>query len=527
MHIAVIGAGPYGLAFARQAIHDGFDVTVFEIQDQVGGVWNSAYSFAQLQNTYQSYYFAEFPHIRRPPAHPTKLQLQPYFAAYAERYGVMKRIRFGHTVLSIEERGDGERGWGLVVRDDRTGHVSRETFGYVVNAQGSFSSCPNVPYVEGRDSFQGKVLHSSEVKDETILSTGNVVLLGFGRSGLDFSVRSVKNRKAGDHGETHLVARTPRWLIPQYILGIHADYLLYNRMSTAMMSAWFHLGFEKLIHGEDKPKSDECDPVGNTSFVARAFWGFIQFAVRVSCGLWNGNPLLPKHHILDDFRVQIAMEPAGFYSLARKNKIKTHIGVSIAKLQDRQVFLTDGTVIENVDTVILATGFDFKQKVLLPKNKEYLLEKDGIYLYRHLVHPDLKDMAFMGKNHSLLSIPIAELTAHWITANLREELQLPSREAQLESIQALRKWKRAHLIESPVGRAIDVNTRFQQYLDELCVDLGITPFRKIKRVGGWWNPFGLLFEAFGACGPKDYEFSMVRRELVAVAKSRKKFLKEQ
>ena len=37
--IAVIGAGPSGLVAAKHALEAGFDVTVFEASDDLGGQW--------------------------------------------------------------------------------------------------------------------------------------------------------------------------------------------------------------------------------------------------------------------------------------------------------------------------------------------------------------------------------------------------------------------------------------------------------------------------------------------------------
>lgn len=38
-HIGIIGAGPSGLCCAKNSLDFGFDVTVYEQNDQVGGLW--------------------------------------------------------------------------------------------------------------------------------------------------------------------------------------------------------------------------------------------------------------------------------------------------------------------------------------------------------------------------------------------------------------------------------------------------------------------------------------------------------
>lgn len=41
--IAIIGAGVSGLGSARVFIQKGYDVTVYEASDKIGGVWANAY----------------------------------------------------------------------------------------------------------------------------------------------------------------------------------------------------------------------------------------------------------------------------------------------------------------------------------------------------------------------------------------------------------------------------------------------------------------------------------------------------
>ncbi|KAI8614478.1 hypothetical protein BC830DRAFT_1127316 [Chytriomyces sp. MP71] len=429
----------------------------------------------------------------------------------------MSRTRFSTRAVAMEVRADAQPGWTLVIEHIQTHAITRDDFDFVVNAQGTFSSAPFVPAVTGRNSFQGVINHSSHMQSEDILTSGNVVIVGCGRSGTDFATHSAR-AKLGSKAETHLIARNLMWIVPQYILGIHADILLYNRLTTAMMPAWFHLPFEAGLHKSGKEAVASTNILDNCSFVVRKFWGFIQWAVKTSSGLTSRSAMLPSHSIMDELRGQIAMEPSGFFRFIRQNAIQVH-RTSISRLSERSVHLDDGTTLNNVDTIIFATGFDFRQHILLPPGKEHLVEHDGIYLYRHLLHPELENMAFVGKNQALLTLPIAEMSSHWISSYLRGTLILPSKRDQLESIAALRAWKRANITVSVV-RANDVGPRFQQHLDELCTDLGIMPFRKVQRLGGWWNPLGWVFEMLGAAGPKDYEFGAVRRELETVRKAR-------
>lgn len=49
--VAVIGGGVSGIAAANVWQSCGYDVTLFEASNQIGGQWNKAYPGVRLQNT--------------------------------------------------------------------------------------------------------------------------------------------------------------------------------------------------------------------------------------------------------------------------------------------------------------------------------------------------------------------------------------------------------------------------------------------------------------------------------------------
>jgi hypothetical protein len=62
-------------------------------------------------------------------------------------------------------------------------------------------------------------------------------------------------------------------------------------------------------------------------------------------------------------------------------------------------------------------------------------------------------------------------------------------------MEPVRQWKRDHIQFEP-SRLVAVNTRFQQYIDILLKDLGISPFPKLRN---------LFAEIFGRYCSADYE----------------------
>ena len=115
-------------------------------------------------------------------------------------------------------------------------------------------------------------------------------------------------------------------------------------------------------------------------------------------------------------------------------------------------------------------------------------------LYRHLIHPHVEGVAFAGYNHGFMHVPSAEIGALWTAATWRGELVLPPAAEMERAVEHIRAWKRAHIHFEP-SRSCAVNTRFQQYLDILLLDLGLSPYRKLP------NP---LAEVFGRYGAGDY-----------------------
>jgi len=79
--VAIVGAGPSGLVAAKQALDAGFDVTVFEASDDLGGQWytTAAHSGvwpAMHTNTSRAMTaFSDFDAPADYPLHPTAEQI--------------------------------------------------------------------------------------------------------------------------------------------------------------------------------------------------------------------------------------------------------------------------------------------------------------------------------------------------------------------------------------------------------------------------------------------------------------------
>jgi hypothetical protein len=288
------------------------------------------------------------------------------------------------------------------------------------------------------------------VHDLDVFDGKKVLVAGFGKSALDMATFAVERAS-----EVHHVFRTPRWMIPFRMLGIHYSHLMFCRMGTVMMPSWAQPNrFEAFIHRR-------------LTFLVRGSWGFITLAA-----------VIPEHNIIGDLRSAAAMAPEMYLKYVAEEKLlPCHAEID--------GFAEDGVLLKNGEG---SPRFPF-----MPEKYRQLLERenDGVQLYRHLIHPRIPNMAFAGFNHGFMHVPAVEVGMLWLSAWLNGDLQLPSADEMEKSIDTVRQWKREHINFEP-SRSCAVNTRFQQYIDILLQDLGLSPYRKLP------NIFAELFSQYGA-----------------------------
>jgi len=220
--VAVIGAGPSGLAALRAVSKRGLDVVGFEAHNDVGGLWNignpasTVYESAHLISSRTTTEFAEFPMPDRTPDYPGHRHLLDYFRSYAKAYGLHDRIRFNTRVTSAVPSGGG---WKVAWEGPEgagSGHFSA-----VVVATGTLHT-PFQPSFRGE--FSGEIRHSAQYKDAVELAGKRVLIVGAGNSGCDIAVDAVHHAAAVD-----ISVRRGYYFVPKYVFGRPTDTLNQGR----------------------------------------------------------------------------------------------------------------------------------------------------------------------------------------------------------------------------------------------------------------------------------------------------------
>lgn len=209
MRVAVIGAGPSGLAQLRafqSAAEKGGpkpEVVCFEKQDTWGGLWNyswrtgtdeygepvhnSMYRYLWSNGPKEGLEFADYSfeeHFGKQIAsYPPRAVLFDYIQGRVLKAGVRDQIRFSTVVRWIEFDKFANL-FKVTVQDMKADHVYSEMFHHVICASGHFSS-PNVPEYPGFDTFNGRIVHAHDFRDAREFTDKDVLVVGSSYSAED------------------------------------------------------------------------------------------------------------------------------------------------------------------------------------------------------------------------------------------------------------------------------------------------------------------------------------------------------
>lgn len=189
LKVAVIGAGPFGLAGLKNMRESGFDATAFERRSYVGGIWKHSQDgrISVVPNTIfngsrSRSAFTDFPFSEDVSDYPTCDQLYDYLQDYADAFKLRGHIRLNTSVNTIR-RVNGK--WELELESMETNKIYTEAFDKILVASGSFQT-PKYPKIEGIELFDSKhVIHSLNYTPSEEYKDKNVLLVGFHATAVD------------------------------------------------------------------------------------------------------------------------------------------------------------------------------------------------------------------------------------------------------------------------------------------------------------------------------------------------------
>lgn len=197
--VAIVGAGPAGLAVGACLRRRGIPVVQFEREALLASAWRRHYQRLHLHTHRSTSGLPHRPWPRSAPPYPSRDEVVAYLEEYARHFDLA--VRMQTPVRFIHAEGDG---WSV--------HTDRATYRvrHVVVATG-LNAVPHVPVWPGRERFGGRVLHAAEYRSGAAFRGQRVLVIGFGNSGAEIALdlhEHGAHPRVAIRGEVNLVPRT-------------------------------------------------------------------------------------------------------------------------------------------------------------------------------------------------------------------------------------------------------------------------------------------------------------------------------
>lgn len=349
--VIVIGAGMVGLNAAIKLADAGFQYTVFEAAAGIGGTWwRNTYPGAAVDTPshYYSYSFELNPDWTR--YYPSGPEYLDYMQAVAEKHDLHRNIRLSTEVLSADWDEDAQR-WTVVTRTSG-GAIERHSAKAIITALGMLNA-PNIPDIDGLESFEGQIVHTAEWDPEMDLAGKRVVILGTGCTAVQVVANIIDKVASLD-----AVVRSPHWVVPEKaVVNEVPEGERWAMRYLPFYQEWFRLKAYWLASDNLYPMP-RIDPEWAATHLSasQANDRVMQVALQHLATTFPDRPDLIEK-LTPDFRPyakRIVKDP-GFYAALNRENATLH-RASFAQVHPNGVTTTEGEFIE-ADVIILATGF--------------------------------------------------------------------------------------------------------------------------------------------------------------------------
>lgn len=345
--IAIIGAGPSGLAAAKVFKERGIPFDCLEREGDIGGLWNPetgtgvVYDTTFLVSSRKFTAFEDFPFPDDYPTYPSHGQVLAYLKDYAREFGIDQAIELN---AEVEEATRIDGGWRVTVKGESHPRFYRGLV--IANGHHHIPRRPRIP-----GNFTGETLHSRDYRSVSQLMGKRVVVLGAGNSACDIVVDATSVAESVCQS-----MRRGYYFVPKFILGKPMDGLIHF--------------FEKI----PVPHA-----IRNRLYTR---WHRIFVGKNENFGLPK-----PDYLIMDTHPTMNTVLP----QLVAHGRIA--IKPDVVAFEGNTVRFADGSEVE-ADIVIFATGYEISLPFL---DEALVFDKSGKpILFMNVFHPDYDDFFAVG-----------------------------------------------------------------------------------------------------------------------------------
>jgi cyclohexanone monooxygenase len=202
--IAIIGAGPAGIAAGRELLRKGFsNFTIFDALDAPGGTWRlHSYPGLACDVWAHSYTFSYAPNPDWSASFVGQPEIQAYLARCATEFGLDPHLRLNTRIRSARYQDAGK--WLLA-----SGSGEEFEFDAVINAMGN-QHTPLFPEVKGMDRFQGHSWHSTLWNHDVDLRGKRIAVVGSAAAAVQ-----IVPELAQIAGHLTVLQRSANWIMPR------------------------------------------------------------------------------------------------------------------------------------------------------------------------------------------------------------------------------------------------------------------------------------------------------------------------
>ncbi|XP_016316755.1 dimethylaniline monooxygenase [N-oxide-forming] 5-like [Sinocyclocheilus anshuiensis] len=477
--VAVIGGGTSGLACIKCCLDEGLEPVCFETSDDIGGLWRfkenpdpdraSIYHSLIINTSKEMMCFSDFPIPAHFPNYMHHSLIMEYFRMYADHFQLKRHIRFQTKVLHITPRPDfSHSGQWDVETESKDGRREKQVFDAVMVCTGHHCH-PHLPLQDfpGIDTFKGKIFHSRDYKNPEEWRGKRVVVIGIGNSGGDIAVELSRMAK-----QVYLSTRRGSWILNRVgDNGVPADMLFKKRMSNWLIQM-LPVGFINNF-GEKRL---------NKRFNHKLY------GLQPAHSVFNQHPM-----VNDDLPNRI---------LSGTVSVKPNV----QEFRGSSVVFEDGTVEDDIDLVVFATGYTFSFPFL--SSHVIPVSKNKVSLYKYVYPPGLErpTLAVIGLIQPLGAImPISEMQARWATRVFKGLCKLPPMTGMMKDIKAKEEAMARRYV---AAQRHTIQVDYIPYMDELAKQVGVHPsILKLLLT----DPRLALNVIFGPCTPYQFRLHGPRR----------------
>ena len=480
--LCIIGAGFAGLTVARVFKALSYDITVYEKDSEVGGVWTASRRYPGLttQNTRTTYELSDFPMPSDYPEWPSGAQVQAYMHAYVLHYKFLQYIHLNTEVTRAVYHPASQK-WEVdtvtKMADGSIKNVSQH-YDYLIVGNGIFSipSVPRYPGVEAFLAAGGRLCHTSEFINRGDAADKHVLVVGYGKSSCD-----VANTISPLAASTRVIARNLIWKIPKLIANkLNYKHLFLSRMSEALFRYIRLRGMDWFFH-----------TIGNP--LRKAMLNTVEYVIEKQLGLRRLG-LHPNKPLESIARSTVSLVSDDFYEAVERGDIAVHKQTEIVELMAGKARLSDGKVVP-ADLIICGTGWHQCCAFLDPEVLSKVTDDQGNFrLYRSILPVDVPRLAFNGYNSSFFSQLNCEVGALWLADYINGGFILPSQHKQHLDIDARLAWMEART-DGKHSKGTNIIPFSIHNIDELLDDMNMNVGR-----------FTQFFQWIGAVQPKSYGY---------------------